>query len=539
MELTTFQKKKKEYIEYHCERRFELWYIAKAHPEKHERLKQNLAREPIEFINDWVWTFDPRNIEIGLPTKIPLYMFDRQRELVEYVIETFKESENGLIEKSRDMGMTWVMCAIFAHFWLFEKGFKVGIGSRKLALVDTLGSMDAIFPKIRWIIDNLPEWLKPKGYRKDKDDNYCKIINPENGSMITGEGGYDIGRGGRNTIYFVDEHAKVEHAEMTDAALSQNTNCIIYGSTPMGMGNLFAKKRFSDKVKVFTMHWRDHPFKDDNWYKKECSKYDAVTIAQEIDIDYSASAEGIIIPSKWVRKAVNLKLEKSGIKACGIDVGGGTGSGEAVYIERTGSVAHSMKTYTRKEPTEFALLCANFAEESSLNKFQYDAIGVGAGIHGTIKKRDKPFKPKIVPIQSGSKPTNRKYDDAPELRAKDRFVNLRAEMWWSLRERFRKTNAVVTYMDQNNVDLETACESLKFKEDELISIPDDNELIVQLSLPTMETASSGKMKVESKEDMSKRNIKSPDRADALVYCFSDVQSPKRVIPSTHSTKTYN
>ena len=54
---------------------------------------------------------------------------------------------------------------------------------------------------------------------------------------------------------------------------------------------------------------------------------------------------------------------------------------------------------------------------------------------------------------------------------------------------------------------------------ELISIPNNPELIMQLSQPTVKYSSNGKLLIESKEDLKKRGLSSPDMADSLAYSF--------------------
>ncbi|ENF0482713.1 TerL protein, partial [Escherichia coli] len=80
-------------------------------------------------------------------------------------------------------------------------------------------------------------------------------------------------------------------------------------SSVNGMNNPFAQKRHSGKIPVFTFHWRSDPRKDDEWYHKECEKIDnPVIVAQELDLNYQASAEGILIPSEWVQAAVDAHI---------------------------------------------------------------------------------------------------------------------------------------------------------------------------------------------------------------------------------------
>jgi len=144
------------------------------------------AANPVEFINDWMMTSDPRNVEIGLPVNVPFLLFPKQAEFVEWVYDRWRNREDGLAEKSRDMGVSWLCCAIAVHMWLFFKDQIIGFGSRKEEYVDEIGNLKALFPKIRAIVDNLPPQFRPKGWAGGK---FMLINNPENGASIIGEAG--------------------------------------------------------------------------------------------------------------------------------------------------------------------------------------------------------------------------------------------------------------------------------------------------------------------------------------------------------------
>ena len=90
---------------------------------------------------------------------------------------------------------------------------------------------------------------------------------------------------------------------------------------------------------------------------------------------------------------------------------------------------------------------------------------------------------------------------------RDMFANLKAQSWWLLADRFRNTyNAIKR--------------GQKFSPDELISISADcphlEKIIDELVAPKQQRTADGKFKVESKDDMKKRGIPSPNLADALV-----------------------
>lgn len=147
---------------------------------------------PVEWINHWVDTYDPRRSGTG-QARIPLILFKRQAELIEFLWACVNNEQPGLIEKTRDMGATWVCSAFSVWLWLFYPGASVGWGSRKQDLVDKLGDADSIFEKIRMIIHGIPEFFLPTGFSDSEHMHFMRIINPENGATMTGEAGTTSG----------------------------------------------------------------------------------------------------------------------------------------------------------------------------------------------------------------------------------------------------------------------------------------------------------------------------------------------------------
>jgi LAGLIDADG-like domain/Terminase RNAseH like domain len=228
------------------------------HPERLPELKTYYAAHPADFINDWGVTHDPRNADVGLPTLIPFILFPRQREWIDWVIDRWKNRRPGLCEKSRDMGVSWLALSLSCTLCLFNDGVAIGFGSRKTEYVDKIGTFKPLLPKGRMFMEHLPEEFRG-GFVPWRDAPYMRITFPETGSIIAGEGGDDIGRGDRTTLYFFDEEAHHPRQELVAAALSQTTNCQIGMSSVRGMNNLFAQKRWGGKIDVFIFDWRAQP----------------------------------------------------------------------------------------------------------------------------------------------------------------------------------------------------------------------------------------------------------------------------------------
>jgi len=211
-----------------------------------------------------------------------------------------------LIDKSRDMGASWLCLAVMVWFWQFVPDTPLLAASRKQQYVDERGNPDTLFWKLRYLIARQPDWLRPA-----TEDRSLHIGNLDNGSTLDGEStNADLGRGGRRAAILLDEFAAVEPAEAAQIlnATADATPCRIYNSTPQGRANAFADVRFSGKCKVITLHWTEHPDKgrgarqvagEDGklrwtspWYEAERARRTSrKEIAQEIDIDYLASGE--------------------------------------------------------------------------------------------------------------------------------------------------------------------------------------------------------------------------------------------------------
>jgi phage terminase large subunit len=452
-------------------------------------------RKIVHWVNHHCWTYDPRE-----PTAtLPFDCFPKQEALFSWLAERERKPENGLIEKSRDVGVTWICVFHAVHGWLFRKGYAVGFGSRKLDLVDKKGDPDCIFEKVRFLLDNLSKWMLPKQY----GTGYCNIRNLDNGASITGEGGDNIGRGGRKAIFFVDEAAYLEHPTLIERSLAQTTNVRIDVSTPNGPGTPFSQKRFSGTIPVFSLHWRDDPRKTEEWYAEFCRTHDPVTVAQELEIDHSASIEGILIPGEWVRAAVNLKLPRSEQIVAGLDIAE-MGRDLTVFQPRAGPVIDWPVSWAKVLTHETACRARKCMADSNASTLYYDADGLGTAVRASWMASEKRLPFQTFPVNAGSSPSELRWPDGRT--SGEIFGNLRAEVGWLVRRRFEKTFEYVT-------------QGVEYPLDELISIPPHAELIAQLSLPLYRHRENGKIYLESKEDMRDRGVKSPDFFDSLCLSF--------------------
>lgn len=479
-------------------------------------LKAYYKDHPAQFVSDWGCTVDAKNVELSLPAVIPFILFPKQAEWVDTVVSHWKTQRPLLTEKTRQMGFSWLSVGLACTLCLFNEGMQIGFGSRKEEYVDKLGDPKSLLEKARIFMKFLPAEFQG-GWSIKNHAPHMRIMFPQTDAIITGETGDEIGRGATTSIYFVDESAFLERPLLVESSLSQTTNCRIDISTPNGMANPFAEKRHNGSVDVFTFHWRDDPRKDDAWYAKQKAELPAITVAQEIDIDYAASVEGVVIPGIWIRAAIDAHL-KLGIKPTGQRIGAldvaDEGKDLNAFCGSHGILIDQMHEWSGKNSDIFYTAEKAFltCDLGRYEGFKFDSDGLGAGIRGDARilneQRTAIGTPqlKVDPFRGSEAVFNPLGEDVKGRKNEDFFANRKAQGWWALRTRFQQTyRAVVEGQPFNPDDIISISSMIHFKD----------KLINELSQPTYEVR-MGKILINKAPD----GMKSPNLADSVMICFA-------------------
>ncbi|MEB3245881.1 MAG: hypothetical protein VKJ06_07860 [Vampirovibrionales bacterium] len=256
-----------------------------------QTLARQLARRDVGFfIRAFAFSFDPRQT----PADQPYVPYAFQSNLIKTLSRSMQHGEDVLIEKSRDMGVTWTIVLMFLHAWLFKPGFHALLGSRKEDLVDRRGDISTLFGKLRFALNWLPTFLLPEGFTPRLHDSHMRLINPANGNTLTGESSNDqFGRGGRYSAVLMDEFPFWPMDEAAWSAVGQSTPCRIAVGTPYGKNNTFARLRFDSPIQVVRLHWELHPGKNSalnpGWIAKQQTRMSAEERARELEIQYTLS----------------------------------------------------------------------------------------------------------------------------------------------------------------------------------------------------------------------------------------------------------
>lgn len=310
--------------------------------------KELFHRDILFAYNAFFYTYDPRKRPFH---DQPFCTWPYQDEAILDLREAIEHGTDRVIEKSRDMGASWIILATMVWFWLGSSGGNDFLwGSRVEDYVDKKGDMRALFPKARYLIYRLPRWLMPAGFKDRVHDNYMKLINPVTGSTISGESSNpNFSTGGRYLAVLFDEFAKWEADESAWTAAGDATPCRIANSTPFGAGGKMFQLSTDGKTKKRVLAWKLHPEKAKNiscvwpppnedskevlgenwrplekltspWYEKECERRTKTEIAQELDINYLGSGNPVFNERAWERLNVLRLLELRPVEFWHVDL---------------------------------------------------------------------------------------------------------------------------------------------------------------------------------------------------------------------------
>lgn len=203
-------------------------------------------------------------------------------------------------------------------------------------------------------------------------------------------------------------------------------------------------------------------------------------VARFLEGDWDAfEGENNIFPYKAITEACGRILEPGSPRALGVDVARSLGGDESVVALRRGSVG-SLAAYIR---TNDLMVVAGLVAKAKRENAPIDTLNVDAdGVGGGVVDRLRESKHEVNEFHGGGKSSD------PE-----RFKNLKAEIYWGFRERLTAGT---------------------------VALPDDLELKAQLTSCTYKTTPSGQLEITSKEEMARKGIKSPDRAEAMIYAFA-------------------
>jgi len=205
-------------------------------------------------------------------------------------------------------------------------------------------------------------------------------------------------------------------------------------------------------------------------------------VQSRIEGRFPESGEDQLIKHKWLEAAQtrSLEVKDRDPNILAVDVAR-FGSDSTIIGHRTGDRFRiGRRRWGQIDTMETSGHVARALAETGASEARIDEGGVGGGVLDRLRELRRP----VFGINFGESP------DDPE-----RFVNKRAEIYWHLRERF----------EQGRIDLDA----------------EDEDLCAQLATIKWSVDSKGRILIESKKEMKKRGVSSPDDADTCAMAMYD------------------
>jgi len=402
-------------------------------------------------------------------------------------------------------------------------------GVRAFILTHEADSTSALFEMVERYHELAPDFVKPMtGASNAKELIFSKL---DSGYKVGTAGNKSVGRGTTIQYFHGSEVAywpnAAEHAKgILQAVPDEDDTEIILESTANGVGNYFYQQwqraeagespfqaifvpwywqpeyrksglgvtRSAEEEKIVELFGLDNEqlaFRRSKIAELSADGGDGVfAFKQEYPMTaqeaFQVSGGDSLIRPESVMKARQAKVLAQGPLIVGVDPAR-FGDDRTAIIKRRGRSAYDLVTYDKTSTMEVAGLVNAIIKNERPAQVAIDVGGLGAGVvdrllelgHGDV----------VVPINFGGSSLD------PE-----RFINRRAEMWWNLRD----------WLDG----------------DMPVMIPDRDELHSDLCAPFYKYDSQARRKLESKDDMKKRGMRSTDCADALALTFAE---PLRVV----------
>jgi phage terminase large subunit len=410
-----------------------------------------------------------------------------QREFFEIIPTTRKVS----IAAGHGVGKSTALCFLCLHTLLFNLPCKGVISAPSTAQLHS-----ALWADLKMWIEHLPEVLRDTiEYTQDiirlkeaPNESFiraavARIDQPDALQGVHAQSGI--------VLLIVDEAAGV-HEKIFESAygsLSQeNAKMILIGNPTRNSGYFYETfHRVKDEWTNFQVSCLDSPRVSQSYINEMRNLYGEDSAMYKVRVlgEFADEEEAGFISPSIVRSAINRDIEVSPSSPIiwGLDVARQGRDKSALCKRQGGVITEKVKTWRKLDLMSLAGEIMNEFENTEPDKqcaeLLIDSIGLGAGLFDRIAEIG------IIPCRG--------INVSESSALVNECGNLRAELWYKAREFFEKKTC---------------------------SIPDDPELIKELSAPRYHFDSRGRYLIESKDEMRKRGERSPDHADAFCLTFA-------------------
>ena len=347
---------------------------------------------------------------------------------------------------------------------------------------------DALFAEIKFWVNRLPQPIQ------DIFETYSERITlkrqPEASFISARTSSADrpealAGIHSENVLMIVDEASAVPEAVYESAAgsMSGERAITVLIGNPTRNSGLFFKTHHQLKDDWYCLHVSclDSPRVAPDFVRQISTTYGEESNAYRVRVlgEFAVGDDDTLITGEVVDSAMarDIEVDKDAPLLYGLDVAR-FGDDRTVLCKRKGNVVLDFKTWSGRDLMEIVGLIVNEAETDKPSEICVDSIGLGAGVADRLRELGLPVRDVNVSESAALNP---------------KAFKLRDELWIAIRD----------WLNQR------ACR-----------LPKSDELRQELVAPRYNFQSNGKLKVESKAEMKKRGMRSPDWADSLGLTFA-------------------
>jgi hypothetical protein len=302
-----------------------------------------------------------------------------------------------------------------------------------------------------------------------------------------------------NLLFVCDEASGIpdEVFQVAEGALSGAGSRIILMGNPTRSDGYFFETHTKDRKNwtTFAINSENSPRADKTHIQRMADKYGRDSNIYRVRVlgEFPTSSDDTLIQLDWCESAIGRDISVTAAfkRIAGLDVAR-FGDDSCALAVRSGPILRSMEEWRQKDlMTTVGKVVQAYREKRAFDIVYVDAIGMGAGVVDRLKEQGIPcFAVNVA--------------ESPSMQG--RFNRLRDELWWACREWFREKGCRI---------------------DPAVNTPDPvtlenlgSALLGELTQVRYAITSSGKIQIESKDDMKKRGLASPNLADALCLTFA-------------------
>ena len=337
------------------------------------------------------------------------------------------------------------------------------------------------------------EWAAERFYRKDVPQEAfaaARTSRPEKPEALQGFHA-------ENVVFVIDEASGIpdEVFQVAEGALSTDGAFVVMAANPTRMDGYFYDSHHKQRGRWAALHWNaeDSPLVSRDYIEDMAAKYGRESAIYRIRVrgEFAGNPDGVI-PLDLIEGAISREVNAYGPERWGLDVAR-FGEDRTALAKRHGnSMLVPVKAWRGKDLMQTAGL-VKIEYDNAQRKPEaicVDVIGLGAGVADRMRELGLP----VVAVNVAESPS-----------ASERYNRLRDELWFKAREWFAGRD---------------------------VKIVKDDELTAELTMPNYKVLSTGKIQVESKDEIKKRagGNRSPDLADAFCLTFAMGGSKRKWAP---------